>query len=126
MPSRLRLTLIDRLIFDWLYQLRPSAERRRDRPTRDDGAMAPVGRKNLNVIVFSRSARLLLLEKEPGGADGSVARVGDCSLFQAARVLGGGERLLATAAAGATARAASASNSRRRPALLGAGVPLVR
>jgi hypothetical protein len=50
-----------------------------------------MGRKNLNAIVFSLSARLLLLEKEPGGADASVARVGDCSLFQAAGVLGGGE-----------------------------------
>src|ERR1700730_5224805 len=40
----------------------------------------PVGRKNLNAIVLS--ARLLLLEKEPGGADASVARVVDCSLFQ--------------------------------------------
>ena len=60
----------------------------------------PVGRKNLNAIVFSRSARLLLLEEEPGGADASVARGGDCSLFQAAGVLGGGEHLPATAAAG--------------------------
>ena len=51
---------------------------------------------------------------------------GDCGLFQAAGVLGGGEHLPATAAAGAPAPAASASNSRRRPALLGGGVPLVR
>jgi hypothetical protein len=51
-----------------------------------------------------------------------VARVGDCSLFQVAGVLGVREHFPATAAAGATAPAASPSNSRRRPALLGAGV----
>ena len=55
-----------------------------------------------------------------------MTRVGDCSLFQAAGVLGGGEHLPATATAGARAPTASASNSRRRPALLGVGVPLVR
>jgi hypothetical protein len=85
-----------------------------------------VGRKNLKAIVFSRPARLLLLEKERGGTDASVARVGDCGLLQAAGVLGGGEHLPATATAGARAPTASASNSRRRPALLGVGVPLVR
>jgi hypothetical protein len=45
-----------------------------------------VGRKNLKAVVFSVSW-LLLLEKEPGGADASVARVVDCSLFRAAGVL---------------------------------------
>jgi hypothetical protein len=88
-----------------------------------------VGRKNLNAIVFSLGhigQQGPASGKRTGGADASVARVGDCSLFQAAGVLGGGEHLPATAAAGAPAPAASASNSRRRPALLGAGVPLVR
>jgi hypothetical protein len=46
-----------------------------------DILLRAVGRKNLNAIVFSLSVRLLLLEKEPGGADASVARVVDCSLF---------------------------------------------
>jgi hypothetical protein len=64
-------------------------------------------------------------KKEQGGASASVGWVGDRSRFQGTGVLGGGEHLPATAAAGTAASAAAASHSRGGSALLGAGVPLV-
>jgi hypothetical protein len=51
---------------------------------------APVGRKISRPLssLGTWGSRLLLVEKEPGGGDASVARVGDCSLCQRAGVPG--------------------------------------
>jgi hypothetical protein len=55
-----------------------------------------------------------------------VGRLGNRSLFQDAGIVGGGEHLPATAAAGATAPSDAAANPRRGSTLLGDRVPMVR